>query len=261
MFRIFKKTCFILCLLLTTNHLSLITNLTFVSCLFAQQRDRFVFTQLKYSGNWDPYPEVHREVLRFLQLTTSVKVEPARRIVTVRDDLLFSSPLLAISGSDDFPPFSDEEIETLRNFLKGGGMIFIDDVSGQKAKGFDKTIRQELRRILPEGEWFKLPLEEHPVFRSFYLLRTIGGRRIVNNYLEGINLSGRTAVVYSQNDLLGAWAKDRLGNYLFTCLPGGESQRLEAIKLTANIILYSLTGTYKTDYIHQPFIKEKMRRR
>lgn len=227
----------------------------------AQQRDRFVLAQLKYSGNWDPYPEVYSEVLRFLHLTTSIKTLSERRVVTSDDKLLFYSPLLIVLGSEDFPSLSEKEVEILHRFIQGGGIIFVDDISGQKGVGFDKAIRRELSRILPDGEWVKLPLEEHPVFRSFYLLRTVGGRRIVNSYLEGINLSGRTVVIYSQNDLLGAWVKDRLGNYLYTCLPGGEPQRLEAIKLTANIILYSLTGTYKTDYIHQPFIQEKLRRR
>jgi len=228
---------------------------------FAEQRDRFVFAQLKYSGNWDFYPEVYSEVLRFLNLTTSIKTLSERRVVTLDDESLFSSPLLIILGSEDFPSLSEKEVEILHRFIQGGGIIFVDDISGQKGAGFDKAIRRELSRILPDGEWVKLPLEQHPVFRSFYLLRTVGGRRIVNNYLEGINLSGRTVVIYSQNDLLGAWVKDRLGNYLYTCLPGGETQRLEAIKLTANIALYSLTGTYKTDYIHQPFIQEKLRRR
>ncbi|HCJ67475.1 MAG TPA: hypothetical protein DHV62_09205, partial [Elusimicrobia bacterium] len=237
-----------------------------VSCLlttvsFTQQGDRFVFTQLKYQGNWDPYPEVSREILNFLRLTTSIKVLPERRVVTLDDELLFSSPFLIVLGQEFFPVLKGKEVETLNRYLKGGGIIFVDDCSGEKRSGFDKAIRREFNRILPNGEWIKLPKEEHPVFRSFYLLRTIGGRRIVNNYLEGINLPGRTAVIYSQNDLFATWVKDRLGNYLYSCSPAGETQRLEAIKLTANIFIYALTGTYKTDYIHQPFIKEKMHRR
>jgi len=228
---------------------------------FAEQRDRFIYMQLRYSGNWDPYPEVYGEVLRFLHLTTSVKILSERQIVSLNDELFFSSPFLIILGKENFPALSEKERETLRRFIKGGGIIFIDDCSGEKRSGFDKAIRREFARILPDSEWIKLPKEEHPVFRSFYLLPQISGRRIINNYLEGLNLSGRTAVVYSQNDLFGSWVKDRLGNYLYPCIPGGETQRLEAIKLTANIFLYVLTGTYKTDYIHQPFIKEKMRRR
>ncbi len=216
---------------------------------------------MKYAGNWNPYPEVSREILNFLRLTTSVKVLPERRVVALDDELLFSSPFLIILGQENFPVLKEKEVETLNRYLKGGGTIFIDESSGQKGSSFDKAIRREFARILPDSVWIKLPKDEHPVFRSFYLLRSIGGRRIVNNYLEGINLSGQTAVIYSQNDLFSVWVKDRLGNYLFSCSPGGEIQRSEATKLTANIFIYALTGTYKTDFIHQPFIKEKMHRR
>jgi len=121
------------------------------------------------------------------------------------------------------------------------------------------SFRKELTIIFPEKKLFKLP-NDHPVYRSFYLLRGVGGRRLTNNYLEGIEIAGRTALIYSQNDLVGAWAKDRLGNYLWECSPGGENQRFEAQKLTQNIIMYSVTGTYKSDSIHQPFIEQKLRR-
>ena len=40
--------------------------------------------------------------------------------------------------------------------------------------------------------------------------------------------------------------------------PGGEAQRWESIKLTLNVIYFSLTGTYKKDAIHQPFIEMKL---
>ena len=67
-------------------------------------------------------------------------------------------------------------------------------------------------------------------------------------------------MIYSQNDIFGAWARDKFGNYFFECFPGGENQRFESQKLTINLIVFSLTGTYKTDVIHRPFIEEKLRR-
>ena len=33
----------------------------------------------------------------------------------------------------------------------------------------------------------------------------------------------------------------------------------EARKLTLNIVMYALTGSYKADAVHQPFILQKMR--
>jgi hypothetical protein len=87
-----------------------------------------------------------------------------------------------------------------------------------------------------------------------------GPHRLAFDLPEGLELDGRMALVYSQNDLIGAWAKDLFGNYVHDCPPGGEPQRWNAQKLTVNLIIYSVTGNYKTDMIHHPFIEEKMRR-
>ena len=119
------------------------------------------------------------------------------------------------------------------------------------------AFRREMARILPESEWQPLP-KDHAVFRAFYLLRQVGGRAIASPTLEGLSWKGRTAVVYTQNDLLGVWARDRLGNYQHACVPGGEPQRMEGMKLSLNVILYALTGTYKTAVIHLPFIQQKL---
>ena len=227
--------------------------------LAAQQGNLFVFTQLKYDGKWDPYPETWQDILEFLSTTTSLKSEPKRRVISASDDELFSSPFLVILGNENFPGFSDSERQRIRRFLSNGGTIFAENSSGIRSGNFDVSFRNELTKIFPEKKLFKLA-SDHPVYRSFYLLRGVGGRRLTNNFLEGIEIAGRTALVYSQNDLVGAWAKDRLGNYLWECSPGGESQRFEAQKLTQNIIMYSVTGTYKSDAIHQPFIEQKLRK-
>mgnify|MGYP007094578086 CR=1 FL=1 len=50
--------------------------------------DKFVFVQLRYPGNWDPYPQVYSDVLDILTLTTSVKVEKERKIRDVTSENL-----------------------------------------------------------------------------------------------------------------------------------------------------------------------------
>ncbi|MFN3966443.1 MAG: DUF4159 domain-containing protein [Endomicrobiia bacterium] len=225
----------------------------------ASQRDRFVFTQLQYDGLWDPYPEIYSEILNFLTLTTSIVSLPERRIVKATDKELFSFHFVFMLNGGTFNGFKESEREALRKFLNGGGILFIDDNSGIINSDFDRKIRKEMKIIFPNKEFTKIPFE-HAIYKSFYLLRGIAGRNLNKNYLEEINIDGRTAVIYSQNDILGAWARDRFGNYFYECIPGGEEQRFEAQKLTLNIIVFSLTGTYKTDIIHRPFIEEKLRR-
>ncbi|MFH1367518.1 MAG: DUF4159 domain-containing protein [Elusimicrobiota bacterium] len=225
----------------------------------AQQHNRFVFTQLKYDGNWDPYPETWQDILAFLATTTSLDCEPRRRVITAGDNQLFSSPFLVILGNESFPELTSDERQRIRRFLTNGGMIFAENSSGIRSGDFDASFRREISKIFPEKKLSKLP-STHPIYRSFYLLRGVGGRRLTNNYIEGIDLAGRTILVYSQNDIIGAWAKDRFGNYLWDCSPGGEGQRFEAQKLSQNIIMHSVCGTYKSDAVHQPYIEQKLRR-
>ena len=223
--------------------------------------NKFVLVQLKTKGEtnqWDPYPLVARDILSCLQQTTSVRAVQEKRIVELQDPALFQSPFLVYSGSGGCS-WSKEEKEILKKYLSGGGFIFVEDRTGEAGGSFDYSFRNELKSIFPEKALSILP-REHAVFRSFYLLRTVGGRKLTHNYLEGLDIEGRTALIYSQNDILGAWAKDLLGNFLFPCNPGGEAQRWESQKLMMNIILYSVTGTYKTDSIHLPFLEEKLRR-
>ncbi|MEW6041124.1 MAG: DUF4159 domain-containing protein [Elusimicrobiota bacterium] len=223
------------------------------------QRDRFVFTQLKYSGDWDPYPAIWPEINGYLTLTTSIKTLPDRRIVSLTDDLLFNSPFVVMLNSGRFDGFTVQERARLKKYLELGGTIFIEDSSAIKNSRFDSTIRKELQDIFSGRKFIKMP-KDSPVFRSFYLLRGIGGRQLTNNYMEAIEISGRSAIMYSQNDFFGTWGRDRFGNYFYNCIPGGENQRFESLKFTINLIMYSITGTYKSDFIHKQFIEEKLKR-
>ena len=141
------------------------------------------------------------------------------------------------------------------------GSVLLAKFINMIMKNGKKTIAQDIvySALDKIAEIKKLPAEP-PMYRSYYLLRRIGGRRLTNTFLEGIDIAGRTALVYSQNDIIGAWAKDRFGNYLRECLPGGQPQRFEAQKLTLNLIMYGVTGTYKSDAIHQQHIREKLQR-
>lgn len=226
--------------------------------VLAQEGDRFQWGQLRYTGAWDPYPNVHGEALDFVTQVTSVIVAPERRILPLKDPGLFSSPMLLLSGKQAPPELDQEEIGRLRDYLTSGGFLWIEDASGSASSPFDRWVRQTLEKVLPDSDLRPLP-GDHVLFKTFFLLRKIGGRVMVSGAVEGVDWAGNTVVVYSRNDLLGAWAKDPLGKYLYECVPGGEAQRMEARKLTLNIVMYALTGSYKADAVHQPFILQKMR--
>ncbi|MBI5202302.1 MAG: DUF4159 domain-containing protein, partial [Elusimicrobia bacterium] len=224
----------------------------------AQEGDKFVWTQLKYEGSWDPYPTAHVEALQYLATVTSVLSVPDRRIISLDDEKLFTSPFLLLTGRQAPPNLTDQEIRRLRDFLTAGGFLWIEDASGQRSSPFDAWVRKTMRHVFPDDDLAPLGAD-HVVHKTFFILRTVAARTAVASSLEGIAWGGRTVVLYDRNDSLGAWAKDALGNFLYECVPGGESQRLNARKLTLNIVMYALTGNYKQDAVHQPYLLQKMR--
>lgn len=193
-----------------------------------------------------------------LDLRTSVKASFQKKEIEIGSPDLFNFPFLYLAGRSSFAPFSDSEIKRIRKFLTLGGTLLVDDASGEENSPFDKQIRSETERIFPEYSLERIP-SDHVLYRSFYLLSMPGGRRIIKPYLEGITFDDeeRTALIYSGNDLGGAWSEDEFGRWQYECIPGGESQRELAFRTGINIIIYALTGNYKKDQIHSPFINRR----
>lgn len=221
---------------------------------------QFVFAQLKYrGGDWNPHPLSVTPLMEELMQRTSVEAATLRHDVNLTDQDLFSYPFLYIAGKYEFEPFAEEEIETLRRFLSYGGFLLADDALGQPGYGFDRSFRREMKRVFSDKGFARLP-SSHAMFRSYYLIRRIGGMRMVSPYLEGINVGNATPVIYCQNDLGGAWERDQMGNWLNPVAPGGEEQRRAAFHLGINVILYAMTENYKEDLIHVPFIRKRLTR-
>lgn len=218
---------------------------------------QFFFSQIKYrGGDWDPNPDYAEAITEELELRTSIDGMKERRVTTLADPDLFYYPFLYMAGKYDFDPFTSQERETLRRFLTYGGFLLAEDTVGAKGFGFDQAFRREMKQIFPKEELKKLS-NDHSVYQSFYIIGSIAGRLKVNPYLEGITLDQWTPVIYSQNDLSGAWERDPSGKWAHECVPGGDFQRASAFKLGINIIVYSLTSDYKKDVIHHPFIKRR----
>jgi hypothetical protein len=218
---------------------------------------QFFFAQIKYrGGEWDPNPQFVEAIVEELELRTSIKTLPERRITTLDDPALFFCPFLYLAGKYEFDPFTAQEREILKRFLTYGGFLFAEDTLGVRGWGFDRAFNREMKEIFPQNPIKRLP-PDHPVYRSFYLVDNPGGRQRVTPFLEGIILDNWTPVIYSQNDLSGAWSKDRFGKWVHECLPGGEPQRASAFKAGINIIVYSLTSDYKKDLVHHPFIQRR----
>ena len=218
----------------------------------------FVFAQVQYwGGDWDPHPSASAELLKEVDRRTSIAVSFKRHTLTATDPDLFSYPFLYLTGALDFTPFTEEEIAVLRRFLSFGGCMLVNDASGYRGSAFERRIREEVPRLFPDHALERLPFD-HAVFRSYYLVRMVAGRRLVSPSLEGVTLDDWTPLIYCQNDVGGAWERDHLGNWRQECIPGGESQRFQSFMLGVNIVMYAMTENYKKDKIHIPFINRKL---
>src|SRR2546426_839453 len=98
--------------------------------------------------------------------------------------------------------------------------------------------------------------------RSFYLLHEFPGRwnsgQVWIEPVEDRVNDGVASVIVGGNDWAGAWAVDGQGRPAFPVVPGGEPQREMALRFGVNLVMYVLTGNYKTDQVHVPAILERL---
>jgi hypothetical protein len=216
------------------------------------ERDKLAFAQVMYAGNWNPRPSGTRRLAWEIDKRTSIEsAEPV--VVRLSDEAaLRRQPLLYLAGDGAFSP-PDEDVARLRRHLQAGGLLIVDSAEARPGGPFDQSVRALARRLFPKEPLERIPAE-HVVYKSFYLLSTPVGRVATVPFLEGVQHDGRMAIVYSQNDMGGAWARDNFGQWEHEVYPGGDAQREMAFRLGINLAMYALCGDYKTDQVHVPFI-------
>ena len=104
--------------------------------------------------------------------------------------------------------------------------------------------------------------QDHTLTRSFYLLQDFPGRWTgrtlwVERAEPGIN-DGVSSVIIGSHGWAEAWAIDAYGLSIYPVLPGGERQREMARRFGVNLVMYALTGNYKTDQVHVPALLERL---
>lgn len=145
-------------------------------------------------------------------------------------------------------------------FMRGGGTVLFDTMAG--GGGDLLTLGQLARQLgLPTLE----PVgPDHVLTRAFYLLREFPGRHAggtvwVERAGERVN-DGVSPVIAGGGDWAAAWAMDDLQRPLFPVVPGGERQREYAYRFGVNVVMYVLTGNYKSDQVHVPAIMQRLGR-
>lgn len=161
---------------------------------------------------------------------------------------------------------SDYAVASLNRYLAGGGLILID-TADQNVVGLAGGMGPGAMRLQEIAGGLDMPPlvpvpAEHVLTRAFYLLkdfpgRWVGGTLWVETPQSRIN-DGVASVVVGSNDFAAAWAMDDYGQPLFPVTPGGERQREMAYRFGINLVMYALTGNYKSDQVHVPAILERL---
>jgi hypothetical protein len=220
----------------------------------------FRFGQLQIGSNWNPRPTALARIGWEIDKRTSISVDTEARPQSPDSDSLHETPFLYLAGDREFALPSANAIERLRRFLTFGGFLLIDSAEGAVSGAFDGSVRQLVKALFPPPEaGLGLVPAEHVVYKSFYLLERPLGRLAISGAMEAVSRDDRLVLAYVQNDLGGAWARDDLGNYSFSCEPGGEEQREFAFRFGINLVMYALCLDYKTDQVHVPFIMRRRR--
>jgi len=212
-----------------------------------------------------------------LTLTRRTAIEPAAPVAVdiERDELAFY-PMLYWPVTDAQAPPGPEAVARINTYLRSGGMILFDTRDTHLAGGSEGPGNVQLRRLageldLPALE--RIPAD-HVMTRAFYLLEEFPGRYVgapvwaeaslAPEDVDGVpfrNLNdGVSPVIIGGNDWASAWAVDDIGNFIRPVGRGvtGERQREMALRFGVNLIMYVMTGNYKSDQVHVPALLERL---
>ena len=198
-----------------------------------------------------------------------VGVDPAK------DELAFY-PMLYWPIVASAPQPAAKTVAKVAAYMKQGGTIIFDtrDALSQRVGGAPT----------PEAQWLRdltkgldiPPLEvtprDHVITKTFYLLDGFVGRYANGEtWVEALPPEPKdqaarpvratdsvSAIVITSNDLASAWAHDKRGQPLFPLTPGGARQREFAIRGGINLVMYTLTGNYKSDQVHVRDLLERL---
>jgi hypothetical protein len=213
----------------------------------------FRFGRLALPGLPDPRPTALKRLAWDLVRRTSLVTASEPAALRLADPNLFRFPFLVLSGDRAFPLPPEAELARLRRHITYGGFLLIDSAEGRAGGGFDESVRKLLAATLPGELPARIP-DEHVLWKSFYVLHGSPGRILAAPYVEGVERDRRLAVVYTQNDLEGALARDGFGRWEHEVLPGGDEQREQAFRFGVNLVMYALCLDYKTEQAHIDYI-------
>jgi hypothetical protein len=212
---------------------------------------------------------------RFLVEKTALEPGDPAGVNIAKDELAFY-PLIYWPIDAKAPMPSEDAIARIDAYMKQGGTVLFD-TRDQLTNGLDPSsvspATERLRDILSNLN--VPPLEpvppDHVLTKSFYLLPEFPGRYDGGPLWVEAAAGSRSAadrpvrtgdgvspILITGNDFAGAWAIDDNGNPLLPTVPDDPMQRVYAYRAGVNIMMYMLTGNYKSDQVHVPALLERL---
>lgn len=202
-------------------------------------RAPFVFATAQYeSGDWDSAPLVPANIIDSVARYTSLPVRSQGVTVPLASEAALQYPLLYLTGHLPVR-FTQRESEVLTKYLDRGGMLFVDDHNHDVDGAFNKTAREEIRRVA--GPLLPLP-NTHELYRSFFVFENGPpttshemngwGDNLVHEQLDAVVKDGRIRVLFSNKDYSSEWSFHP------------DNKRFLSVDNTrfgVNIVLYALT--------------------
>ncbi len=178
----------------------------------------FVFNRLQYeSGDWDLVDQrMPSNLLDSLAAYTTIDFDPHEAVVGLGSEELFAAPFVYLSGHK-LVQFTDHERENFEAYVRRGGFVFADDCNHDIDGLFAKSFEAQMAAIFGLDALKKLP-REHPLYHAFFPFAdgppttsfelNGWGDDLVHDYLRGIEIDGRLAVLYSNKDYGCEWDYD-----------------------------------------------------
>ena len=205
---------------------------------------------VRYSGgDWNCSPTAMMYLSHQISERTGTALEASDRVVDLADRELMNAPFVYMTGHKDFR-FTEQEIANLRKYLQNGGRLWADDSTHFGDERFDKAFRREIARVLPDNPLEKIP-QTAELFKTGYDL-TKGfkgysvppGDKYRLNYLEGVDIKGSTAVVYTRNDYGDGLDIDPNTHPLMPSLTDLSPADMQegSVRMGVNIVMYFLSA-------------------
>ncbi|MFC6488862.1 DUF4159 domain-containing protein, partial [Nitratireductor sp. GCM10026969] len=213
---------------------------------------------------------------RFLAQKTALEPGAPAAVDIATDELSFY-PLIywPIDAGAEMP--SEGVVARIDAYMQQGGTVLFD-TRDQYSAGFGSSgsVSPETQRLRDILSGLNVPPlepvpDDHVLTKAFYILAEFPGRyRGSDLWVEAsVNAESRSdrpvrtgdgvsPIMITGNDLAGAWAIDSDGSPLLPTVPSDPMQRVYALRAGVNIVMYMLTGNYKSDQVHVPALLERL---